>query len=112
MRLKTDRKFMKNSLLKVEETSGYHEDGIWALAVQNVAFSDDCESKTMTRRHWLAAGGATLLASCGRKKGTVSLVSAWVAAAIERSNSAFDFLSSPPIRAIPLDSAPAAIVPG
>ncbi|MFL6448266.1 MAG: YncE family protein [Bryobacteraceae bacterium] len=66
----------------------------------------------MTRRQWLAAGGAAVLASCGRKKGTGYLGYALVASAGEKAISVVDLLSFRLIRTIPLDAAPAAIVPG
>src|SRR3954447_5988935 len=84
---------------------------VYELSVENVLFSDDCESKSMTRRQWLAMGGAAVLSGCGRKKGSGYQGYALVAAAGEKAISVVDLLQFRLIRSIPLDSAPTAIVP-
>src|SRR4051812_9565442 len=84
---------------------------LWDLAVENVLFSDDCESEIVTRREWLAVGGGAALAGCGRKKGSGYQGYALVAAAGEKAISVVDLLQFRLIRSIPLDSAPTAIVP-
>lgn len=65
----------------------------------------------MNRREWLVLGGAALLASCGRKKGTGYQGYALVAAAGDKAISVVDLLRFRLIRSIPLDAAPTAIVP-
>ncbi len=79
--------------------------------LEKLLFSDDCESKIMTRREWLAVSGAAALSSCGRKKGTGYQGYALIAAAGEKAISVVDLLQFRLIRTIPLDSAPTAIVP-
>src|SRR4051812_3669721 len=80
-------------------------------AAETVLFSDDCESKSMTRREWLALGGAAVLTGCGHRKGTGYQGYALIAAAGEKAISVVDLLSFRLVRTIPFDSAPAAIVP-
>ena len=65
----------------------------------------------MTRREWLAAGGAAMLSSCGRKKGTGYEGYALIAAAGEKAISVVDLLRFRLVRTVPLNAAPAAIVP-
>src|SRR5881227_776071 len=79
--------------------------------LEKLLFSDDCESKIMTRREWLAVSGAAALSSCGRKKGTGYQGYALVAAAGEKAISVVDLLRFRLVRTIPLNAAPAAIVP-
>jgi DNA-binding beta-propeller fold protein YncE len=65
----------------------------------------------MTRREWLVAGSGAMFWSCGRKKGTGYQGYALVAAAGEKAISVIDLLRFRLVRTIPLDAAPAAIVP-
>src|SRR4051812_9943250 len=85
---------------------------VWDPAREKLLFSDDCESKIVTHREWLAVSGASALSSCGRKKGTGYQGYALVAAAGEKAISVVDLLRFRLTRTIPLDSAPTAVVPG
>src|SRR5436305_5460999 len=76
-----------------------------------VVFSDDCETNIVTRREWLTVGGAAVLSGCGRKKGSGYQGYALVAAAGEKAISVVDLLRFRLVRTVPLNAAPAAIVP-
>ncbi len=65
----------------------------------------------MTRREWLTVGGAALLSGCGRKKGTGYEGFALIAAAGEKAITVVDLLRFRLVRTVPLNAAPAAIVP-
>ena len=79
--------------------------------LEKLLFSDDCETKAMTRREWLAVSGGAVLSGCGRKKGSGYEGYALVAAAGEKAITVVDLLRFRLVRTVPLNAAPAAIVP-
>lgn len=66
----------------------------------------------LTRREWIALGGALFSTACGPKKGTGYAGYALIATASDKSVAVVDLTAFRLLRSIPLNSYPTAVLPG